>query len=65
MIGVQGLYDDGWMLSAVPDRAPWDLLGKAILDPASAYKFELYDVRPTTGRNTPTSRRKIRTRCGR
>jgi len=45
MMGVQGLYNDGWMLSAVPVRPPWDLLGKAILDPASAYKFELYDVR--------------------
>ncbi|PNG24755.1 arylsulfatase [Methylocella silvestris] len=45
MLGVQGLYDDGWMLSAVPLRAPWELLGKAVLDPASAYKFELYDVR--------------------
>ena len=45
MMGVQGLYDDGWMLSAVPVRPPWELLGKAILDPASAYKFELYDVR--------------------
>jgi len=45
MLGVQGLYNDGWMLSAVPVRAPWDLLGKAITDPASAYKFELYDVR--------------------
>lgn len=45
MLGVQGLYNDGWMLSAVPVRPPWQLLGKAIEDPASAYKFELYDVR--------------------
>ena len=30
MMGVQGLYNDGWMLSAVPVRPPWDLLGKAI-----------------------------------
>ncbi len=45
MMGVQGLYNDGWMLSAVPTRAPWELLGKATLDPATAYKFELYDVR--------------------
>jgi len=45
MMGVQGLYNDGWMLSAVPIRPPWQLLGDAILDPASAYKFELYDVR--------------------
>jgi arylsulfatase len=26
-------------------RAPWEVLGKTILDPASAFKFELYDVR--------------------
>ncbi|AFM25183.1 arylsulfatase [Desulfomonile tiedjei] len=45
MMGVQGLYNDGWMLSAVPIRPPWQLLGSAILDPASAFKFELYDVR--------------------
>jgi arylsulfatase A-like enzyme len=44
MMGVQGLYSNGWMLSAVPVRPPWDLLGAAIQDPASAYKFELYDV---------------------
>jgi arylsulfatase A-like enzyme len=45
MFGLQGLYNDGWMLSAVPTRAPWDLLGKSTLDPATAYKFELYDIR--------------------
>jgi arylsulfatase A-like enzyme len=45
MMGVQGLYHDGWMLSAVPIRPPWKLLGAAIETPASAYKFELYDVR--------------------
>ena len=45
MLGVQGLYNDGWMLSGVPQRAPWQLLGKAIEDPATAFKFELYDVR--------------------
>jgi hypothetical protein len=45
MMGVQGLYNDGWMLSAVPIRPPWELLGAAVLDPASAFKFELYDIR--------------------
>ena len=45
MMGVQGLYNDGWMLSAIPKRPPWELLGKAVQDPASAFKFELYDVR--------------------
>jgi arylsulfatase len=45
MMGVQGLYKDGWMLSAVPVRPPWSLLGTSIQDPATAYKFELYDVK--------------------
>jgi arylsulfatase len=45
MMGVQGLYNDGWMLSAVPSRAPWELAGKAVASPATAYKMELYDVR--------------------
>ncbi len=44
MMGVQGLYHDGWMLSAVPVRPPWQLLGAAITDPATAYKFELFNV---------------------
>ena len=44
MLGVQGLYNNGWMLSAVPIRAPWELETKAVLDPASAFKFELYDL---------------------
>src|SRR5271155_1178678 len=44
MLGVQGLYNDGWMLSAVPIRAPWQLETKAVLDPASAFKFELYEL---------------------
>ena len=42
---MQGFYNDGWMLSAVPLRLPWELLGTAVPDPASAIKFELYDVR--------------------
>ena len=45
MMGVHGLYHDGWMLSAVPIRPPWELLGTTITDPANAYKMELYDIR--------------------
>lgn len=46
MMGVQGLYNEGWMLSAVPIHAPWKLFGAtSILDPASQFKFELYDTR--------------------
>lgn len=44
MMGVQGLYHDGWMLGAIPSRAPWQPLGTAIQDPASGYKFESFDV---------------------
>lgn len=44
MMGVQGLYNDGWMLSAVPSRPPWVVAGAATPNPATAYKFELYDV---------------------
>jgi arylsulfatase len=44
MLSVQGLYNDGWMLSAVPIRAPWQLATASIEDPATAYKFELYDL---------------------
>src|SRR5262249_19184843 len=44
MLSVQGLYNDGWMLSAVPSRAPWELAVAPISDPATAYKFELYDL---------------------
>ena len=44
MMGVQGLYDNGWMLSAVPIRPPWVMAGAATPNPATAYKFELYDV---------------------
>ena len=45
MMGVHGLYHNGWMLSAVPIRPPWELLTAAILNPANAYKMELYDIR--------------------
>lgn len=44
MLGVCGLYNDGWMLSAKPIRAPWELTGAAIADPAAAYDLELYEL---------------------
>ena len=52
MLGVQGLYDDGWMLSAVPIRPPWQLLGAAIQNPAGAFKFELFDVNKDWSQST-------------
>ncbi len=44
MMGVRGLYHDGWMLSTVPVRPPWQLFGTAITDPANDFKWELYDI---------------------
>ena len=44
MMGVRGLYHDGWMLSTVPKRPPWEIVGPAILDPANAYDWELFDI---------------------
>jgi hypothetical protein len=37
MMGVYGFYNDGSMLSAVPIRPPWELVGTAIENPATAY----------------------------
>jgi arylsulfatase A-like enzyme len=45
MLGVYGLYNDGWILSAKPIRAPWELTGAAITDPATAYDLELYELK--------------------
>ena len=45
MLGVQGLYSDGWILSAVPIRAPWVLTSAAVPDPATAFKFELFELK--------------------
>jgi arylsulfatase len=44
MMGVRGLYHDGWMLSTVPIRPPWQLMGTAIQDPANGFQWELYDI---------------------
>ena len=53
MMGVQGLYNDGWMLSAVPVRGGrGSSSARRSLNPASAYKFELYDVRNDWTQNT-------------
>jgi arylsulfatase A-like enzyme len=44
MMGVRALYQNGWMLSTLPLRPPWELTGKVIQDPANAYTWELYDT---------------------
>ena len=45
MMGVRGLYHDGWMLATKVVRPPWDIVGATMKDPASGYEWELYDVR--------------------
>jgi len=52
MMGVRALYQDGWMLSTVPLRPPWELLGTAPQDPANAYQWELFDVSKDWTQNT-------------
>ena len=64
MMGVQGLYNDGWMLSAVPIRPPWDLAGKAIDDPATAFKMELYNVQSDWTQSTDVAAAKALARSG-
>jgi arylsulfatase len=44
MMGVHAIYQDGWIASNVPSRAPWDVAGPVTQDPANAYKWELYDL---------------------
>ncbi len=44
IMSVRGMYHDGWMLSTVPIRPPWQLMGTAIQDPADGFKWELYDI---------------------
>jgi len=45
MLGIYGLYSDGWILSAKPLRAPWQLTGAAVANPATAYDLELYNLK--------------------
>jgi arylsulfatase len=52
MFGMRALYHQGWMLSAVPLHAPWDLVGKTPQDPANAFQFELYDTTKDWTQNT-------------
>ncbi len=44
MMSDRALYQDGWIASTTPLRAPWDLTGPTTQDPATAYKWELYDL---------------------
>jgi len=44
MLGNAAIYHEGWIASAVPFAAPWDLAAKAPKDMINGVKWELYDV---------------------
>jgi arylsulfatase len=44
MLGDRALYQDGWIASTTPLRPPWDITGATTIDPATAFKWELYDL---------------------
>ncbi len=45
MFGSRAIYHDGWIASAPPIQAPWDLLlGKPPADVMNGLKWELYDL---------------------
>src|SRR5262249_53752213 len=52
IMGVHGLYNDGWMLSAVPLRAPWQLATAAVRGRAAPLAFCIWPPEKTTGRRT-------------
>lgn len=44
MFGVRGIYHDGWYACTTPLRPAWVIGGPAVVDPAHAFKWELYDL---------------------
>jgi arylsulfatase len=44
MMGDRAIYDDGWIASTTPLRAPWNLIGATTNDPANGFQWELYDL---------------------
>ncbi len=44
MFGERGLYQDGWMASTVPFRAPWDGTAAEPKDVVNDAKWELFDL---------------------
>jgi arylsulfatase len=44
MMGVRGIYHEGWYACTTPIRPPWEVVGPVVQDPATAFKWELYDL---------------------
>jgi arylsulfatase len=44
MMGQWALYEDGWLLSTLVNRAPWEAFGPANPDPLNNQTFQLYNL---------------------
>jgi arylsulfatase len=44
MMADRGIYHDGWYAATTPIRPPWVTSGPAVKDPATAFRWELYDL---------------------
>jgi arylsulfatase A-like enzyme len=44
MAGVHAIYHEGWVAATTPVRPPWEFGGVAMKDPATGFKWELYDI---------------------
>jgi arylsulfatase A-like enzyme len=44
MMADRAIYHDGWMASTKVMRPPWHVIGPVIQNPATGYKWELYDL---------------------
>ena len=44
MAGVHAIYHEGWVAATTPVRPPWELGGAAMKDPATGFKWELYNI---------------------
>jgi arylsulfatase len=44
MMGPHAIYHEGWVAATIPVRPPWVLGGPAMTNPATGFKWELYDL---------------------
>jgi arylsulfatase A-like enzyme len=45
LVANRAIYHDGWVAATTPLTPPWVLTAPAVADPASTFKWELYDLR--------------------
>jgi arylsulfatase A-like enzyme len=44
MLSMHAIYHDGWVAATTPVQPPWVLGGPAMTDPATGFKWELYNI---------------------